>query len=196
MQCIRNLVGAIKSVVEFFSMSAKRIVVLKQALQRRNTDVEEFKGTQLSSLCETRWVERHDSVIKFREALPYVVEALDSISEWTDLNTSTKANSLRKSLCDIQFISSLLSLIDVLQLTLPLSRVLQAPSLDLKKATDLILDILLILENKRKDYDVLFHEIFSEVKELCLQLDFDVKTPRLAGRQTNRANYQTSDPKD
>lgn len=41
-QCIRNLVGTIKSVVEFLSMSAKRNIVLKQALQRRNSDVEDF----------------------------------------------------------------------------------------------------------------------------------------------------------
>lgn len=63
---------------------------------------------------------------------------------------------------------------------------LQAPSLDLKKASDLILDTLSILENKQKDCDDLFQKNLSEVKELRLQLDVDVRTPRLAGRGKNK----------
>lgn len=67
---------------------------------------------------------------------------------------------------------------------------LQAPSLDLKKPSDLILDTLSISENKQKDCDDLFQKNLSEVKELRLQLDVDVRTPRLAGRGKNRANIQ------
>lgn len=63
---------------------------------------------------------------------------------------------------------------------------LQAPSLDLKKASDLIIDTLSILENKQKDCDDLFQKNLSEVKELRLQLDVDVRTPRLAGRGKNK----------
>lgn len=66
----------------------------------------------------------------------------------------------------------------------------RAPSLDLKKASDLILDTLYILENKNKNCDNLFQKNLSEVKELRLQLDVDVRTPRLAGRGKNRANIK------
>lgn len=44
-QSIRNLVGIIKEVVGFFSVSAKRTVVLKKQI-----------GHQLTGLCETRWI--------------------------------------------------------------------------------------------------------------------------------------------
>lgn len=67
---------------------------------------------------------------------------------------------------------------------------LQAPSLDLKKASDLILDTPYILENKHKNCDNLFHKNLSEVKELRLQLDVDVRTPRLAGMGKKRANIK------
>lgn len=195
-QSVRNLVGTIKSVVEFFSASAKRNTILQSALRERNEDLEEFKGTKLSSLCETRWVERHDSVIKFQEALPYIVNALGSISGWSEINTSSKANALKKVLCDVNFITSLLSLIDVLKQTLPLSKMLQSPSLDLKKASDVIIDTISILESKRKECDTVFAKIFVEVRNLCTDLDVEIKMPRLAGVQRHRPNYATSDPED
>lgn len=195
-QCARNSIGTIKSVVEFFSASAKRNSIIKDVFRERRKEDNTVKGTQLSGLCETRWVERHDSVMKFKSALPYIVESLEKISQWSDINSSSKANSLIKSLCDVQFICSLIALIDVLQQTLPLSRMLQAPKLDLMKATDVILDTISVLETKRKKCDVLFTQIFSEVQQICSDLDIDVKVPRITGRQINRSNYTAASPEE
>lgn len=182
--------------IEFFSASSKRNFVIKNILKNRDSGSDLFKGTQLTGLCETRWVERHDSVIKFREALPYIIQALDLITEWTDINSSSKASSLRRSLCDLQFLSSMFSLLDVLSETLPLSRLLQSPSLELKKATDLIIDTITVLEEKHQTCDDIFSKIYSNVKKLCGELDVDIKLPRLAGSQRNRPNYPTTDPEE
>ena len=57
-QAVRNAVGTMKEVIGFFTASAKRNDVLKKHL-----------GHQLSGLCETRWVERHDGVMQFRVSL-------------------------------------------------------------------------------------------------------------------------------
>lgn len=73
---------------------------------------------------------------------------------------------------------------------------LQSPSLDLKKASDVILDTISVLESKRKECDVLFTKIFVEVRNLSLDLEVEVKMPRLAGVQRNRLNYESSDPED
>ncbi|CAG9814672.1 unnamed protein product [Phaedon cochleariae] len=79
-QSIRNTVGVVKEVISFFNQSAKRNSVLKSVV-----------GKQLMSLCETRWVERHDSFIIFSEALPKVIKALEEISHWNDNNSSKSA---------------------------------------------------------------------------------------------------------
>jgi len=50
-QSVRNAVGTVKEVIAFFNASAKRNFILKSVA-----------GGQLQSLCETRWVERHDSL--------------------------------------------------------------------------------------------------------------------------------------
>lgn len=56
-QLVRNIMGIIQEVLSFFNQSSKRSFVLKNSL----------KGCKrsLTSLCETRWVERHDSIFEF-----------------------------------------------------------------------------------------------------------------------------------
>lgn len=193
---VRNSIGIMKSVTSFFNMSAKRNGVLRKFLEKRNDDLGMFLGKQLPGLCETRWVERHDTVLKFREALPYLIEALESISGWTDLTTSSNATALITSLCDVQFISAMISLIDVLKHTLPLSRRLQTPSLDLRKASDAIQDTLSVLKKKRQKCDETFSEVFCEVKELCSQLGVEIKLPRVTARQQHRPNYTSNTPEE
>nr|CAI5843536.1 unnamed protein product [Callosobruchus analis] len=54
-QDIRNAVGTIKETIAFFNASSKRNKVLKFV-----------NSAQLISLCETRWIERHRSVLQFK----------------------------------------------------------------------------------------------------------------------------------
>lgn len=63
----------------------------------------------LRNLCETRWVERHDSVL-FQSSLPYIVKALTLISNWQEHNSSSKAKMLLTSICKCEFVVGLFSL--------------------------------------------------------------------------------------
>ncbi|GBM31486.1 hypothetical protein AVEN_141185-1 [Araneus ventricosus] len=56
---IRHCMGVIKEVCRFFHMSAIRTEILKSMI---SDCCPEQKKKKLISLCETRWVERHDSV--------------------------------------------------------------------------------------------------------------------------------------
>lgn len=171
---VRNAVGTMKSVISFFNMSAKRNFVIKNILNK-----------QLSGLCETRWAERHDGVLQFRTYFTEIVEALTHISTWKDTNTSSKASSLLHALCSPEFVVSTFSLVDILQVTLPISRLLQKPALDLNRASSAIQNTLTTLENKRRDCDAVFSEVFVEAREVGVEL----KVPRITGRQSNRENY-------
>jgi len=81
-QAIRNSVGLIKEVISFFNMSSKRNYVLLTVLK---------ENPRLKSLCETRWIERNDSIIIFQSTLTYILEALTSISSWHEQDSSSKA---------------------------------------------------------------------------------------------------------
>lgn len=71
-----------------------------------------------------------------------------------------------------------------------MSRILQTPSLDLKKATGLIQDTLTVLEKKRSDADFVFQQLFSETENLATQLDVELKVPRVVSCQKHRDNHQ------
>ena len=100
-QAIRNCMGTIGEVVNFF-IYPKRNHVLRQHL-----------GHQLVSLCETRWVERHDSILVFLEGLESIITALEIIVDWNDRATTTKASSLLTSITTCEFIVALHTLADV-----------------------------------------------------------------------------------
>lgn len=74
---VRNAVSTVQQVIVFFGASAKRNAILKSALQLANAR----NNSQLINLCETRWVERHDSIILFQSVLGTIVRALKAISE-------------------------------------------------------------------------------------------------------------------
>ncbi|KAH0814367.1 hypothetical protein GEV33_008425 [Tenebrio molitor] len=59
---------------------------------------EHEPSLMLTSLCETRWVERHEGVLQFSVDLAKIVETLEKISEWRDPSTAGKAASLKTTL--------------------------------------------------------------------------------------------------
>ena len=74
--------------------------------------------------------------------------------------------------------------------TVPLSRLLQTPSLDLKRATNALEDTLSVLEDKRKRADTVFEQLFYEAREIAEQLNVELRPKRLVSRQTQRNNNQ------
>ncbi|CAH1108909.1 unnamed protein product [Psylliodes chrysocephalus] len=159
-------------------MPAKRNQVLKSTL-----------GHQLTSLCKTRWVERHEGVIQFRSEFSQIVKALTLISVWKDAKTSTIATTLLNSLCTTEFLLSMLSLIDILKITLSLSRLLQMSNLDANGASTAVSNTMSTINEKRKNCEQNFDKIYKEATEVATGLDIEIKLPRLAGRQTKRENY-------
>lgn len=79
-----------------------------------------------------------------------------------------------------------------LGLTVSLSRFLQTPSVDIKKATDVMKDTVTLLKRKREEAENVFHQLFVEVQEIATQLDVQLKPRRIVKRQTYRDNHQQS----
>lgn len=179
-QSIRNSVGIMKEIIEFFNCSSKRNFVLKTVLDGQ---------PRLQSLCETRWIERHDSVMLFKKSIPYTIDALTKISEWNELISSSKAKSLLTALCSCEFIIAIQCLSNILCVTAPISRILQGINNDILCAKNCIEDVITNLENKRNNCQSTFKEIYKECEELMIEMDIEVKLPRLSKKQTNRANH-------
>ncbi|KAG5883145.1 hypothetical protein JTB14_015374 [Gonioctena quinquepunctata] len=65
-QAERNAVGTVKEIIAFFNAPSKRYNVLKSMIK-----------LSIISLCETRGLERHEAVLKFKTNLIKNVEASD-----------------------------------------------------------------------------------------------------------------------
>lgn len=73
--------------------------------KRSFTSKQMFGGSFLS-LCETRWVKRHDNILQFQDGFIPIVEALGTISAWEESSSSKS-----KSICDQRYQWELSSLI-------------------------------------------------------------------------------------
>lgn len=182
-QVIRNTIGIVMDVISFFNLSSKRNFVLKKVLNGK---------PQLKSLCETRWVERHDCIMIFKSSLSDIVESLSLISNWQEQISSSKAKILLLTLCTCEFINGLQCLSSILCVTSKISKLLQAEWQDVCQTKEIITDVINNLEEKRKNSTENFHELYIETKKIMLNLEVEEKLPRLTGRQTKRPNYSVS----
>ncbi|KAK3910159.1 52 kDa repressor of the inhibitor of the protein kinase [Frankliniella fusca] len=181
----KTAVTKMKEVISFSNGSAKLNEVFKRHL-----------GQAMTGLCETRWSEKHDGTLQFCHSLPKICDALEEISSWETSETSSKAYSLLKSLCDAEFIISVFALGDILALTRPLSLFLQSPRVDSVAASDSVKDVLSVLEKKRTEVESSFHLLYERVTAVVSEIDVEIQAPRVARRQGNRANHPFSSPEE
>ena len=87
----------------------------------------------LLTYCNTRFIQRHDAIIRFTDNFEDVHSALSLISTSADVDAKTKAKAL-SLICAISsssFIVSLAAAHKVMSLTVTLSTRLQSPTMDL-----------------------------------------------------------------
>jgi len=140
-------------------MSANRNFVLKNVLK-----------SQLVALCEMRWTQHHDAVIKFLSELPNVVDSLEHISLWKDASSATKARILFLSVKGPQFVVALHCLADVLSLTLTISQFLQKESANLSQAAIAIDNVLEVLRSRRQNSESQFAVTFQAATSMLQSL--------------------------
>ncbi|KAJ8883976.1 hypothetical protein PR048_015832 [Dryococelus australis] len=149
---------------------------------------------QCVGLCETRWVDCHDSVLQLCTALPKIAAALEFASKWKDSASSSKAISLLCAISESDFIVAVVSLYDLRITTLQLSRTLQKKkTLDLKKAEEMLRNTITTLKAKRGKCEQEFLRLFSEARDIALELGTELKVQRIAKKQVHRCNTSAPD---
>lgn len=191
-QPIRNAIGIIKSIGNFFKSSAKRTNCLAKYI--KNT-MPETKWKTLTAMCETRWVENHDGLLRFKEIYKAIAGALEELIGDRDCDTSSKASSFVKSISNSQFAVSLCCLNSLFASTLPLCKMLQSTSCDLAAAVQHVELIINHFKNMRENSETEFADIYLDAENLLEFLGEKIAMPRITGRQQHRANVSEHDPK-
>jgi len=115
---IRNVFTTLSEVINLYDDSPKRSDKL---------------DVNLLTFCETRFIHRHDAIMRFAYNFVVVLSALQDISKDADIDARTRTNamSLINAILSLSFVVSLAAAKKVMSLTLTLSRRMQSPKLDL-----------------------------------------------------------------
>lgn len=122
-------------------------------------------GHKLRGYCETRWVERHESILVFQEDLPKIVKALQIVSGWNDNATASKANCLLHAILNCEFIVTIFSLSDIMNANVVLSKYLQEGDIDICRDQEKITHAIEVLKGKRQKSEEFFCIIFKNAKK-------------------------------
>ena len=166
-QSVRNSIGVIKETVVLFCFCAST---------KRNYVLTRVMDTQLSGMCETHWIQRHDFLMRFVVKLPKILEALEVISSWTGCTTAAKSKSLLTAVTSFDMIVSIYTLSNISGLILPLSRLFQKMDLDFSSAASHVKGVFTLLEIKRRESESEFQKIFDEVINVATDLGLKNRT--------------------
>ncbi|XP_077119085.1 zinc finger MYM-type protein 1-like [Ranitomeya variabilis] len=152
---ISNFSDILQHVYTFFGESIRRWELL--------SSFTSSSSVTLKKLCPTRWSSRHESLLALRFRFSDVMMALSKIilisSKKTEIN---EAMALKKKMDSFQFVFLVVLQTKVLQTVNALSTMLQAESMDLSKATNLI-------KNAAEELSQ-FRNHFDEAKESAILL--------------------------
>ncbi|KAG8182920.1 hypothetical protein JTE90_028742 [Oedothorax gibbosus] len=93
---VRNAVGTVEAASVFLSASAHCTNALIKVLEEQQ--YTDSKKQRLKALCPTRWVERHESLITFKELLLPVVDVLEDLYTSKASEASAKAFKLSSAI--------------------------------------------------------------------------------------------------
>lgn len=109
--------------------------------------------------------------------------ALDEISEWEDIDTSSKAKRLMIIIEQPEFIITTHIIGKLFSVSMPLSRQLQTENIDLLTALKVAKDVQQILQRFRENVVNDFHTNFLKIEQWCQDLNIDTDFKRLTRTQ-------------
>lgn len=184
---IRNSLGSIKETIKFFRISAQRQSILKDVIHQLEC---ETKKRRLMKLCETRWIERLDAVITFKELFVPIFFALEKIQMDGNREASKKAFTLQQALKNGNFILAMVVIQEIFSMAHPLSIYLQKVNVDLASAMETANNLSTLIKEMRSNVESKFHDLFGTAEHLAKEIGEDIKIPRVTHFQQHRANYE------
>lgn len=182
---IRNCLGTIKEVVNFFRLSNKAGLVLKDHIQKSCPGARQ---TRLLKFCETRWVEHLNSLCLFHDVYDHICSALENLDERNTKSSGVQPNVLLTSIRTPQFIIALTVLKPIFNLSKNLSLILQRDDCDLSQCVEYTENLREEMEEMRRNAKREFKQIFMEAKKTAEEVGIELVVPRRRG--VKRGNYE------
>ena len=188
-QVVRNMMGHVRVVSDFFNNSPKRFKVLSETIKELFPNA---RHNRLIDVCRTRWIARLDGLDVFAEVLAAVVRSLDvmrlNVDRSWNSDSVRDASGLFHATLDFQFIVVLIIVSRSLEVTRPLTKQLQTVSFDVVAANEKISLLYASLCNLREGIGNVHGKWFEEAESLTDSVGVVPSRPRTTQKQTHRAN--------
>ena len=196
-QYVRNVLDQIKELSFFFNFSEPHQKMLDLSIENHASDCLKEK---LKNVCRTRWVEQITGLNDFEDLYISIVFCLESmsVSEGRVCNreTSTKASSFYKLIGSFDLVATLVLPRSILDLTLPVTELLQRKEIDMVDASHLLDSLKSEILSKRNNVDEFHNNCYRIVLEIANKVSINETKPRTATFQKNCNNvlsYSVSD---
>lgn len=173
----------------FFSFSPKRQNLL-------GDKVREFcprsKREKLLDICVMRWIDCIDAIEGFLDLAEPILDTLETIANnhsgnWNS-DSKLKTNGLYHTIATFQFIFAATLLGEALSLLRGLTTKLQSKGIDIMTAYQDVQIVAGAVKEMRKNVEDTHKQIYSKAVDRATNFSLSVGTPRICGRQKNRAN--------
>ncbi|CAG9822111.1 unnamed protein product [Phaedon cochleariae] len=174
---IRNCVGVIKEIINFFRDSPRRRSLVPN----------------IPLFSETRWTAKYESIRLFFGHFVGIKSVLDDLTTNRDFNQAEQlscSSSTPKFIICLNLISKYSAQLE------PVTKILQGKSVNLLDVQKHLENLLQIFENNRKDGNECFGSIFTKSMEIANEFGIEIQQPRIAKRQINRTNIETASAED
>ena len=161
---IRKTLKTAEEVIAFLSSSAGRKNYLLEAIDALQPDSQNWR---LKLLCDTHWVECHESIAMFCRLYRPIIHALNAIEMSSDYKAADKASDSKFRVRQFIFLVNLKILESVQSATYDLSKALQAKNLDLLSCFSLINETKKVFINFQQNSSVTFNVLFKEVQVIA-----------------------------
>lgn len=188
LQPVRNCIGVIREISTFIRASVRRSNILKTKLCKQG-----LTPSRLMNYCDTRWVERHEAIVNFKNDILPIIETMEQIM-LDNKDDETAARSFHKKLCDFEFLITLVTVSKMLAITHKISVSLQKPDIDLSSAIGHIELVKSVISDIRSNVEIEFKHLYLSAQAISSKLNVEPSIPRIVGIQRHRHNYSTNSP--
>ena len=139
----------------------------------------------MNDVCRTRWIERVNGMDTFEELLVPIVHCLEKVEFNKDnkcnRDTSIKASSFFKSVSTFQFAACLVLTRSVLDMTLPVTQLLQSKSIDTCNGLHIIESLKALVITRRQEVDEFHNNWYKKALTLTEKINITVTMPKVVG---------------
>lgn len=129
-------------------------------------------------MCETRWVDRLESVLRFKDLYEVIAYAWNDLENNHNLETSQLAFQLSKTHSSSQFTIALYVIEKLFLIKLPLCNALQKINCDLSECCENVANCINVVSSFRNNADKEFQNLFLEVENKICLLNESIEIPR------------------